>query len=380
MIECGKMNQQLATDRSPNKTKALADAIRDAIAAGEYAGGDMLPSEREFMLRHDLSRTTVRRAIQLLVDEGYVYRRAGSGSFVSETPGEPVAQPALRASTPTMSLIIPTFSNPLYAEMIDGIEREAREHGLKLITNQSGYSLESESRQLSALADDPDVRGAVVVPVTVDASSVGARRFLAVGKPLVFMGRWPDDAAADGVSADYLISGRIAVEHLLAQGHKRIAYVEGSPHLPGFSLLDGYSQALQRADLPIVPELVRINDLPSEAAGRQAIEDLLSEKISFSAVFARNDVTALGVVQALRAAGVQIPGKVAVASVNDSLLARSMDPPLTSVHIYPEVLGRMGFRLLHDRMTGNYDGPQLRMTVVPSLIVRASTAATGRRG
>lgn len=369
------MNRALATERAPDKTKALAQTIRQAILSGEYAAGEMLPSEREFMLRHGLSRTTVRRAVDLLVEEGRVIRRAGSGSFVSGAKDMRSA-PAIAGGIPSMSLIIPTFSNPLYAEMIDGIERETREHGLKLITNQSGYSQASESDQLAALADDPDIRGAIVVPIAVDASSAGARRFLAAGKPLVYMGRWPEDAEADGVSADYLTSGRLAVEHLLAQGHRRIAYVEGSPHLPGFSLLDGYAAAMQRAGLRVSPDLVRINDLPSEAAGRQAIEELIAAKIEFSAVFARNDVTALGVVQALRAADLQIPAQVAVASVNDSLLARSMDPPLTSVHIYPEVLGRMCFRLLHDRMTGSYAGPQLHMLVGPSLIVRASTIAS----
>ena len=374
MIWYGKMNQQLATDRAPDKTKALAHTIREAIAAGEYAAGEMLPSERELMEHHDLSRTTVRRAIQLLVDEGHVYRRAGSGTFVSDAP-EVVGRPAVRASgTPTMSLIIPTFSNPLYAEMIDGIEREAREHGLKLMTNQSGYSLQSESDQLTELAADPHVRGVIVVPSNVEASSLGARKYMATGKPLVYMGRWPTDLPADGASADYLAAGRIAVEHLLAQGHRRIAYVEGAPNLPGFSLLDGYSQALRNAHIATHKELVRITDLASEEAGRQAIEALLAEGVEFTAVFARNDVTALGVVQALRAASIAIPKQVAVASVNDSLLARSMEPPLTSVHIYPETLGRMCFRLLHDRMTGAYDGPALHVSITPSLIARTSTA------
>ena len=362
----------MATNRAPDKTKALAQTIRQAILSGGYVPGEMLPSEREFMLEHGLSRTTVRRAVDLLVDEGRVVRRAGSGSFVND--GE-LARPAtpLPGGMPAIALIIPAFSNPLYAEMIDGIEREVQEAGLKLITSQSGHSPESESRQLFALASDPDVRGAVVVPASVDASSAGARKFIAAGKHLVYMGRWPDDLAVDGVSADYLTSGRIAVEHLLAQGHRQIAYVEGTPHLPGFSLLDGYSLALKNAGMPLQDSLVRINDLPSEEAGRQAVQALLAEKVAFSAIFARNDVTALGVVQALRAAGVAIPGRVAVASVNDSLLARSMDPPLTSVRTHPAVLGQMGFRMLRDRLTGSYQGPPLHMQVVPSLIIRAST-------
>ncbi len=337
----------------------------------------MLPSERELMLRNGLSRTTVRRAIQLLVDEGYVYRRAGSGSFVSERADVAATNvpQAGTVGTPAMSLIIPTFANPLYAEMIDGIEREAREHGLKLMTNQSGYSLQSESDQLAELAGDSLVCGVIVVPSSVTTTSIGARTFIATGKPLVYMGRWPSDVPADGVSADYLAAGRIAVEHLLAEGHRRIAYVEGVPHLPGFSLLDGYNQAFHAAHVATPKELVRIYDLPSEEAGRRAVADLLAEGIDFTAAFVRNDVTALGVVQALRAAAIPIPKGVAVASVNDSMLARSTEPPLTSVHIFPEILGRMCFRMLQDRITGAYKGPAVHMSVTPSLIVRASTSS-----
>ena len=84
------------------------------------------------------------------------------------------------------------------------------------------------------------MRGAIVVPGSVETSSAGARKFLNAGKPLVDMGRWP----ADGASADYRAASRLAVEHLMAQGHRRIAYVEGVPNLPGFSSVLGYSEAL----------------------------------------------------------------------------------------------------------------------------------------
>lgn len=88
------------------------------------------------------------------------------------------------------------------------------------------------------------MRGAIVVPGSVETSSAGARKFLNAGKPLVDMGRWPADRPADGASADYHAASRRAVDHLMAQGHRRIAYVEGAPNLPGFSSVLGYSEAL----------------------------------------------------------------------------------------------------------------------------------------
>lgn len=346
--------------------------LRDAIVKGDLALGSALPSERELMENYGLSRTTVRRAVQIMVDEGQVVRRAGSGSYVAETTAVPRARTG--AATPTMSLIIPTFSNPLYGEMIDSIEREARLRGLRLMTNQSNYSVESESAQLIALAGDDSVRGAIVVPSSVESPSHGALQFLATQKPLVYMGRWPRDVAADGASADYVAAARMAVGHLIALGHRHIAYVEGSPHLPGFSLLDGYQAALQAARLPAHPGLVRVCDLESEAAGSKAIDDLIAGNLEFTAVFARNDVTAVGVMQALRKAGLRIPEDVAVASVNNSMLARSMTPLLTSVNVFPDTLGSLAFRLLHERMEGIYQGPPIHISITPSLVVRASTS------
>lgn len=357
-----------------DKTRSLARIIRDSIADGAYSPDGSLPSEREFQDRFDLSRTTVRRAIQTLVNEGRVVRRAGVGAFVAGAP--PVA--AIEG-TPTMSLIIPTFSNPLYTEMIDGIEQEARRSGLRLLTSQSGYSVESESRQLLAMAADETIRGAIVVPSTVDGATAGALDFVRSGKPLVYLGRWPEGIAADGASANYHTAAKLAVGRLIALGHRDIAYVEGTPHLPGFSLMDGYQAALKAARLPQRRDLARILDLPSEEAGKAAIEAMLMEKTAFTAVFARNDVTAIGVVQALRTAGLRIPEDVSVASVNDSLLARSMSPPLSSVNIFPEELGRLSFRLLRERMEHIYQGPPVHVLLEPSLIVRGSTAAPGMK-
>ena len=357
-----------------DKTKSLAQTIRESIAAGAYRPGASLPSEREYQDRFGLSRTTVRRAIQTLVDEGRVVRRAGSGTFVAGT-GAP--RGVAFEDAPTMSLIIPTFSNPLYTEMIDGVEQEARRYGLRLLTSQTGYSVEGESLQLAAMAEDETIKGAIVVPSTVERATAGALSFVRAGKPLIYLGRWPDGIAADGVTANYLTAARVAVEHLIGLGHRDIAYVEGAPHLPGFSLLDGYQAALRTARLPQRRDLVRILDLASEEAGKAAVEAMVAEGVAFTAVFARNDVTAVGVVQALRAAGLRIPGDVSVASVNDSLLARSMSPALSSVNIFSEVLGRQAFRLLRERMERIYEGPPVRILLEPSLIVRGSTAAPG---
>ena len=113
---------------------------------------------------------------------------------------------------------------------------------------------------------------------------------------------------------------------------------------------------------------------------RRRSRALVAERVPFSAVFVRNDVTAIGVVRGLRHAGLRIPGDVSVVSVNDSMIARSMDPPLTSVNVQPQTLGSLTFRVLSDRISGVYDGPPIYLTLKPTLSVYESTCAPSKQG
>ncbi len=359
-----------------DKTRWLAKTIRDDIVGKVYGPETAIPSERELMLKHEVSRTTVRRAIQLLVNEGVVVRRAGSGTYVRKAENGP--RSAGSSSGRVLSLIVPTFSNPLYAEVIDGIERAARGSGCHLITSQSDYQVASENAGLSAMADDPSIRGAIVVPSMVERPVAGALEFVSAGKPLVYLGRWPNDIEADGVRIDYDEAARIAVRHLVELGHHRIAYVEGAPRLEGFSMLPAYRDALASAGIARDRSLVRMRDEPSELAGQNAIEALVAENTAFSAVFVRNDVTAIGIMRGLRNAGLNVPGDVSVVSVNDSVIARSMDPLLTSVNVQPRTLGSLTFRALSDRISGVYNGPSVHLTLRPTLSVYGSTGAPSK--
>ena len=324
------------------------------------------------MAEFSLSRTTIRRGLADLSQSGLIRSQAGIGSFVCHRTAAPaVAETGTRA----LLLVVPTLSDPYYGELLKAIEHEARRGGLSLIAAQSDYSSEAESRMLAAAARDAVTRGAVVVPTAVATATPGAGAFAAAAKPLVYLGRWPGAGSpvADSIGPDYRQAARRATDHLLERGHRRIAYVEGRPRLPGFSPGEGYDAALREAGIDRDPDLVRILDLPSEEAGAEAIAALLAARVRFTAVLARNDVTAAGVIRALRAAGMSVPADVAVAGINNSLLARSIDPPLTSVDTFPQVVGRMAVRLLQDRLDGTTTMPPLHISVGSALIVRQST-------
>ena len=357
-----------------DKTGTLVGLLLERIESGQYRVGDAVPSERQLGEELGLSRTTIRRAINDLVQRGRLDRQPGRGTFVSDG-GAPQPGAAASGTQRIVSVIIPTFANPYYGEMVNGIETEARRYDLRIMVGQSDYSTDSESAQLIQSIADPAVCGALVVPDSVGEPSSGANRFLSAGKPLVYIGRWPKGVACDGVCVDYRMAAQQAVEHLVELGHERIAYVEGLPHLPGFSPYDGYSDVLRDRKLATRPELVRSYDLPSESAGQRAIVDLVTSGTKFTAIFARNDVTAMGVIQGLREAGLRVPQDVSVVSIANSLWSRSLDPPLTSVNPHPAAVGQLALRMLNDRLEATYTGPAIRTSVTPDLIIRASTAA-----
>jgi DNA-binding LacI/PurR family transcriptional regulator len=359
---------------SESKTARLVEVLRREMAEGRYRPGQAIPSERQLSETFDFSRTTIRRAIDLLVTEGLLVRRAGAGTFAAG-PAHEAARSAPPARTPVIAFIIPTFSDPAYGEMVDGIEQEARRRGLRVIAGQSNYQPDTENELLTAYGEDPTVRGAILVPASVDAPLPGATAFIGHGKPLVYLGRWPRGSTSDGISADYRQGAALAVGHLVGHGHRRIAFADGRPHLPGFSLLDGYAEALRAAGLPVDPALVQQLDLPLAQAGLEAVRALRQARTQFTAIFARNDVTATGVVRGLNEAGLDIPRDVSVVSMNNSQLAQHMEPPLTSVDAFPVMLGRQAFQRLQERMSGGYDGPARYIYLQPRLAVRGSSGA-----
>lgn len=363
----------MAVMAGKDKTGTLIEILRNKVDSGDYSAGDAIPSERLLMEEFAVSRTTVRRAIDALTAEGRLLRRAGAGTYVSDIVGDAGRQ---QMGLPTVGFVIPTFADPLYGEMINGIEQEARRQNLRVLAAQSDYLREAENNCLGGYASDPAVHGVILVPSSIGDITPGIRQFLKTRKPMVFLGRWPTGVAADCISSNYAMGGVLAVSHLLELGHSQIAYVEGTPHLPGFSPYDGYCQALARGGLHLDPALIKFVDLPAEEAGFAAVQSLLSAGAPFTSILARNDATALGACRALKQAGIGIPQQVSVASVNNSQLAQHLDPPLTSVDPSSVLLGREAFRLLRDRMDRLYEGPNRRILLDPKLVVRASTAAT----
>jgi LacI family transcriptional regulator len=181
--------------------------------------------------------------------------------------------------------------------------------------------------------------------------------------------------ACDTLSIANFDGAHEMVRHLIGLGHRRIAMVRGpARNLDAEQRLQGYHAALREAGLGPAPELEVDGDF-TEASGYEAVAALLALPVRPTATFVGNDHMAVGVISALRDAGVAIPEQMAVAGFDDIAMARFTSPPLTSVRVNTALLGERAVELLlRARRLGN-SAPRHHELLPTSLAIRSSCGA-----
>lgn len=274
--------------------------------------------------------------------------------------------------TRTLGLVVPNLSNPFYGELASHIGSRAFDAGYELLLGSSFDDEECESLHLSALRERR-IDGALVV--ATGCSSLH-REPRPLPFPCVFLDR--EVVSGTSVTTDNRLGGRLALEHLLSLGHRRVALLLGDEHVPNIQeRLDGARQALQRYGVD-VPDGYVLKGSQSVETGRQARRwwELAEPP---TAVFATNDVIALGVWQSCLEAGVEVPAEVSLVGFDDIEWASLTVPPLTTVR---QDLPRMAARGLQ-RLMGAVGGQPLDLTterIPPELVVRQSTKRSDETG
>lgn len=254
-------------------------------------------------------------------------------------------------------------------EIIRGVERVARRHRVGVMVSEFGLH---DTDPLTW--DDTVSRRPNCVLSVAQLSEAEREQLRAKGIPFVVVDpatELPDDVPF--VGATNWSGGRAATRHLTQLGHRRIAMISGPPdQLYCSARLDGYRSALGSAGLPVEPELIVYAPLTS-ADGYEAARTLLELPQRPTAVFAANDLQALGVYQAAREAGLRIPDDLSVVGFDDLPVVAWVDPPLTTVH---QPLTEMAVAATELALTlgRGEPAPQAGLEIATTLTVRSSTA------
>jgi DNA-binding LacI/PurR family transcriptional regulator len=271
--------------------------------------------------------------------------------------------------------VVLDFANPFFADVARGAENTIEEAGSMLVVCNSGEDPVRERHHLELL-EEQRVQGLLITPVE-DGQHPEIERLIARGIPVVLVDRGSGRPNRCSVAVDDVLGGRLAAEHLIAQGHRRIAYVGGP-----FSIRQvverhrGAAAALAERGVEQGLRVARTPSL-SVAAGRKAAQELTGIPAAErpTAIFCANDLLALGVLQELTLRGLHVPGDVAIVGYDDIDFAAAAAVPLSSVRQPREQLGRTAAQLLLEEVNDGDRHRHRHVVFQPELVVRRSSAA-----
>jgi DNA-binding LacI/PurR family transcriptional regulator len=360
--------------------RQIADRLAEAIAQGDYPPGSPLPSEARLVRELGVSRGTVRHALSTLNSRGLTEAVPSRGTFVRR-----LSPAKIEFRRRVVGVVVPSVAMPYVPAVLAGIEEGLHAHGYSMLAGSNGSSREQQAGRVKRIVDE-GVSGLIVYPIDYEPDPELFARLSLGGLPIVFIDRHLIGRPFDAVVADNVGGAFSAVTHLIAQGHRRIAFVS-TDNLTTTSVaerIQGYEQALAAAGIAADPSLVFARLRVGKTWGddyRIANPDNVERIRRFlarsdaTAVFALHDHLALEVLEAARALGRNVPRELAVAGFDDDALAGALSTPLTTVVQPRERIGRVAAEVVLDRIAGRRT--EVARIVLPTrLVVRASSVTS----
>lgn len=282
---------------------------------------------------------------------------------------------------PTIALMVSSIANPFYPEFALAVERAARSSGQYLIicnTNEDPLMGRAYLEQIAGTLSE----GVLVMNANLDFADL--HKTEARGAPVVLC-MWERPHQPPGlpcVAVDFRLAGELAGQHLLELGHRHIGSIVGSK-VSGIhaSRYAGFVDAVRAAGLDAPPERV-LHAPDTTQGGYRAARELLERDPQLTAIFATNDLPALGALHAAADLGLQVPGDLSVIGITDIQLAKESRPALTTVAVPTVEAAELAVSLLRELIeasprsqSATTDAPRMCVTSPPKLVVRASTGA-----
>ena len=293
---------------------------------------------------------------------------------IAETLGyrpNPMARGLKTARSGTVGVVIPDLTNPLFPPIARGIERGLEAAGYSALLVNTDNDSGRERAQVESLLSRR-VEGLIVATALVEHPLL--EQLHRQGVPMVMVHRRPDGLEVPSILPDDAAGVRMAVEHLVALGHRRIAHLAGPPATStGVVRARAFHSTIRDLGLVDEPALTTTCELWSEESGADALRRLLDAGADFTAVVAGNDLIALGCYDVFAERGIDCPRDVSVVGFNDMPFLDKLRPPLTTVAIPHHEIGTEAARLLLDAI-GDPTRPSRSVLFPLSLVVRGSTA------
>ena len=281
-----------------------------------------------------------------------------------------IARGLISQKTATLGLIVPDVVNPFFSLVVRGAELIARRAGYRVLLCNSEGDLRLEREYIEDLVAHR-VEGLLLAPAN-DQSRHSIFPLLRRDFPLVLIDRAVPDIDCDSIVSDNAAGARRLVQHLIAVGHRNIAHLtDAEDTSTGRDRLKGYQEALAAAGIPYHEELA-LRTTVDQIGGYRATQMLLSMESIPTAIFAVNNMTAVGAMKALRERGMSVPEDMGLVCFDEVEHLAVLSPFLTVIDQPAETFGSLGTQLLLERIAGKAGPRTRRIGLQTDLIVRVS--------
>lgn len=285
------------------------------------------------------------------------------------------------SSTKSIGVVLTDIHNPYYAQIFYGVENASAESDYKLLIGNSGFQSDDlnqrpaimKTRQIDTIKN---IRSQMIDGLICSSLRTTPEELRAASRnlPIVIIGHTPKNLIEefDVVATDEAYAAEKVVGHLVDFGHKRIAHISGGlDHGPSYRS-KAFLSEMRKRKLSNSAEV--LEGAWSQEAGYERTDEILKKKVRPTAIYAANDLIAMGVLARLKEEGLRVPQDISVIAYDDSQYAKLKLADLTSIKESLFEMGRLGFELLTTRLEGKRgtNSPQL-LRIKPDLVVRSST-------
>jgi len=358
-----------------SKYRVILDDLQKKLEGGMLCSGDLLPTENEFMETYQVSRTTVQRALNILVSRGVIYRVPGKGTFVSQLAPAESSSDSDSFSGGNFAIVLP-YHSPIIIKYLAGTQTYFNRHHANLNIRFSDYTYQGESELITSLLNEK-VDGIIIYP----CASTDPRHFYArlaqEERQIVLIDKQIPGAQLCSVTSDNYQGGKLVAQHLIRCGHRNFAYAS-KVFTEGTSLLDrfrGFSDAIRQSGFELRRENIGIFPQEDSTHPARLTEYFRSlDKRHPIGMFCSTDSMAALAYRAAAELGLRIPEDFSVVGCDDLEVARMVNPPLTTLEQPYAKIGEAAAKLLMQQ-ANRQDYSCVNLQVPVSLIERSSVGS-----
>ncbi|SNZ15637.1 transcriptional regulator, GntR family [Terribacillus aidingensis] len=363
------------------KYAIVKQAIKSKILDGTYEPHAKIPSESEMMKQHDVSRHTVRLAIGELVNEGWLYREQGAGTFCADRSKHQLQQNGIQNKN--IAIVTTYISDYIFPSIIRGAEAFLSEHGYNVSLFSTNNDHEKEREYLERIITT-GFDGAIIEPTKSASANPNINYYLNLERlqiPYIMINAYYDALEPFRVLVDDERGAFLQTEHLIQQGHRDIVGFFKTDDLQGTLRMKGYLKAHRENKVPINPKhIVTYTTEEKHHKPIHELEVLLDQADTKpTGLVCYNDELAIKMLDVLRTRDMKVPHDMSIIGFDNSILAELSEVKLTSVEHPKAELGRAAGKLileLIESKNGKGLGKTIDSVVFPTeLVTRNSTQA-----